>query len=189
MIKAVIFDCFGVLVTDGWLQFRTKHLEPKSDIDRAVTELNRQTDAGQLSVADFQKAVSELISVNINDLKQAMNIHTRNDALFEFIASNIKGKYLVGLLSNAPKDYTAELFTPEQNALFDAKLFSFELNIIKPNPQIYHAITERLGVLPEECVFIDDRDGFVEGAKQAGMRSFRYTELEEMRQNLAKMLE
>ncbi len=41
--------------------------------------------------------------------------------------------------------------------------------VLKPDPRAYALCTERLGVAPGECVFVDDQPRNVEGAARAGM--------------------
>jgi HAD superfamily hydrolase (TIGR01509 family) len=44
----------------------------------------------------------------------------------------------------------------------------------KPDPRIYLLTCDRLGVRPEQAVFLDDRPDFVEGALETGMRAILY---------------
>lgn len=189
MIKAVIFDCFGVLTTDGWLAFCDKYF-PSDDGRRAIAaELNRQTDAGLMTAAQFESEVARLAGIELGDARQVMDSHVRNDALFDYIRDEIKPHYKVGLLSNVSDDYTGELFTPEQNALFDEKTFSFEIGLLKPHPAMYETIAAKLGMLPEECVFIDDREPFAAGAREVGMKALQYQDMPRLRQELSTILQ
>jgi epoxide hydrolase-like predicted phosphatase len=73
-----------------------------------------------------------------------------------------------GLLSNSwgvqyyPHDLLAELF--------DEVVISGEVGLRKPDPPIFGVAAERLGVPPEECVFVDDLPGNIEAAEALGMR-------------------
>jgi putative hydrolase of the HAD superfamily len=53
--------------------------------------------------------------------------------------------------------------------LFDALVISGEIGIRKPAPEIYALATERLGVGPECCVFVDDLPGNLKPAAAIGM--------------------
>lgn len=187
-VKAIIFDCFGVLTTDGWLQFRNTHFTKGTDAAQEVDELNHLSDAGLIPERDFIAGIARLSHFREAEVARIVGSHVPNDALFDFIRDELKGKYRIGMLSNVSTDYTAELFTPEQNALFDTKVFSFEVGATKPHPAMYEAIAAKLDLLPEECVFIDDREGFVDGAKQVGMQAFRYVSVDEVRSQLETML-
>jgi putative hydrolase of the HAD superfamily len=53
---------------------------------------------------------------------------------------------------------------------FDATVFSCEVGIAKPDPRIYKLCCERLGVLPEECLFVGDGgNDELPGAERVGM--------------------
>jgi epoxide hydrolase-like predicted phosphatase len=73
------------------------------------------------------------------------------------------------------------------DALFDAVVISGEVGLRKPEPEIYRLTAERLGLGPEECVFVDDLAPNVRGAAAVGMVGVHYvdhgrvvTELEEL---------
>src|SRR5690348_2888052 len=60
MIKAIVFDCFGVLTSDGWLPFKKKYFGHDSALTEEATSLNKQVDAGLISYDDFVPAVAKL---------------------------------------------------------------------------------------------------------------------------------
>ena len=52
----------------------------------------------------------------------------------------------------------------------DVVAFSCELGVRKPHPEMYLAVTRRLDVQPEECLFIGDGDSDeLHGANALGM--------------------
>jgi FMN phosphatase YigB (HAD superfamily) len=53
--------------------------------------------------------------------------------------------------------------------LFDAVVLSGQVGFGKPDVRIYLLTAERLGLTPEECVFVDDMVSNVRGAVRAGM--------------------
>ncbi|MBN1592834.1 MAG: HAD-IA family hydrolase [Candidatus Coatesbacteria bacterium] len=56
--------------------------------------------------------------------------------------------------------------------LMDAAIFSFQVGCKKPDPRIYNLTCERLGVGPEECVFVGDGGNReLEAADEVGMTS------------------
>jgi len=62
--------------------------------------------------------------------------------------------------------------------LFDVIVISSEVGQVKPEPGIYHLTLTRLGILPEEAIFIDDQENNVAGAQAVGLHGiiFRNTE-------------
>jgi HAD superfamily hydrolase (TIGR01509 family) len=45
----------------------------------------------------------------------------------------------------------------------------------KPDPRIYELTCERLGVRPEEMIFLDDVPLFTEAAQRAGLQAILFT--------------
>jgi putative hydrolase of the HAD superfamily len=62
---------------------------------------------------------------------------------------------------------------------FDHVTFSYELGLVKPQPEIYRDAIEGLGVKPEEALFLDDRADNVEGARAVGMLGEVFTTWED----------
>lgn len=83
----------------------------------------------------------------------------------------------LGLVSNATSE-TAEAWPESALARrLDAAVFSCEIGLAKPDPAIYLAAADRLGVDPTECVFVGDgADGELAGAAAVGMTVLRTTE-------------
>jgi putative hydrolase of the HAD superfamily len=80
----------------------------------------------------------------------------------------------VGLLSNAYSDLRPILASYGLQELFHDLVISATVGIIKPNAAIYHLACSRLGVLPEETVFVDDSRANVESARQVGLHALQY---------------
>jgi putative hydrolase of the HAD superfamily len=60
--------------------------------------------------------------------------------------------------------------------LFDAVVISGEEGLRKPEPAIYRLAADRLGLAPQECVFVDDLAPNVRGAAEVGMVGVHYTD-------------
>ncbi len=54
--------------------------------------------------------------------------------------------------------------------LFDHVFVSHELHLAKPDPAIYHHAVSMIGVPAGQCLFIDDAEVNVEGAKREGLQ-------------------
>lgn len=69
---------------------------------------------------------------------------------------------LTALLSNADS-----LDVPD--GLFDTIVLSGEVGVAKPDRRIFELAAERLGLQPDECVFVDDLAVYVHAAARTGM--------------------
>lgn len=83
----------------------------------------------------------------------------------------------LGMISNATAE-AAEAWPSSQLAsLFDAAVFSCEVGLAKPHPEIYRVAVQRLGASPEDCVYVGDgADDELAGAAAAGMTVVRTVE-------------
>jgi putative hydrolase of the HAD superfamily len=70
---------------------------------------------------------------------------------------------------------------------FDVLVWSYQLHVTKPDPAIYRYTLERLGTLPGETLFIDDRSANVEAALALGMKGLVFTTVERLRADLATL--
>jgi putative hydrolase of the HAD superfamily len=69
---------------------------------------------------------------------------------------------------------------------FDVLIWSFQLKIAKPDPAIYHAVLDRLGVPAVETLFIDDKPENIEAARKLGMTGVVFTNVDRLREDLAE---
>lgn len=58
---------------------------------------------------------------------------------------------------------------------FDGIVVSGEEGLVKPDPAIYRLLFDRYGLKASDCVFIDDNEANVAGARAAGMTGLRFT--------------
>lgn len=58
---------------------------------------------------------------------------------------------------------------------FDGVMVSSDVHLIKPDTRIYKLLCETYGLVPRECVFIDDCPENVEAAERVGMKGIVFT--------------
>lgn len=178
-VQAVIFDCFGVLASDGWLKFKREFFSDAPEKMERATELNHLLDAGLMQYQDFLHEVGGMANVAAVDLERRMKSVVANDELFEFIARELKPRYKIGLLSNVANDWLYTLFSEVQLGVFDAKVLSHEIGVIKPDPLAYETAALRLGVSEQSCVFLDDQPQNVAGAEAVGMQAVHFQSIDQ----------
>lgn len=188
MIRAVIFDCFGVLAEDGWLPFKRKYIGDNQELAQAVADLGKQNEYGMINNQDYLKQSAGLMGVDEQLLASALGKRVPNDELFAFIKNELKPAYKIGLLSNANYDVIRDLFTPEQAELFDASVMSFESKLIKPDARMYKLMADRLAVRWDESVYIDDIERYCVAAEALGMVSILYRDPAQLKQDLLQRL-
>jgi len=70
--------------------------------------------------------------------------------------------------------------------IFDDYVLSFEVGQIKPHPDIYRVALEKAEAKAEECLFIDDREDNIEGARQQGINSILFMNYNQLAASLKK---
>lgn len=188
MVRAIIFDCFGVLTSDGWTPFKKKHFTGDAAREEQAGDLSRRLNAGQFSYDVFVNEIADLADVSTHEARGAVQNNVAHEDLLEYIKHTLKPKYKIGMLSNAGTNMLDDLFTPDQVALFDVVALSYESNFMKPDPRAYESVAERLGVEVGECVFIDDLERYCTAAREAGMQAVWYRDFEQMKRDLEQLL-
>ncbi len=99
------------------------------------------------------------------------------------------GGYRTALLTNVSRDGEAlwRGMIPVDD-LFDVVIDSSRVGLRKPDPAIYRLACERLGVQPDECIFIDDLECNVDAARQLGMEAIQCLEPEEIADQVVERL-
>jgi len=72
-------------------------------------------------------------------------------------------------------------------ALLDHQILSCEVGLIKPDPAIFHETVKRVGVRPEEALFVDDREANVNAARKTGMLAIRFQSSNQLRNELEQI--
>lgn len=91
------------------------------------------------------------------------------------LIDRLRGRYRTAVLSNADNTLRHRLREVHRiDHLFDDIVCSADVGMAKPDPRVYALASERLGLAPSECVFIDDLDRNVEAARAAGMRGVHF---------------
>lgn len=192
VIKAVIFDCFGVLIGDA-LKIEADKLwaAGKNQAAQEFHDLLRAADLQLLPLAETRQRQAELLGVTVDELVEIVKTgEAVNWPLVEYIRS-IKSQYKIGMVSNINgRAYVEAHFdSGVLDELFDVIVTSGEVGHVKPAPEIYQAALDRLEVAAEETVMTDDIERYVEGAAAVGIHPIWFHNLEQFKTDFQKILE
>lgn len=178
MIKAVIFDLDGVLVTTDELHFKAwKALAEELGID-GFTKADNVSRMASLEVVlektDRKFADEEKLALaeKKNDMYvNSLSSISREDVLpgvFEFI-DYVKSKGIKAAVGSASKNTPLILDKTELADKFDAVSCGLDTTKSKPDPEVFLIAAKKLGVEPKDCIVIEDSDAGIEAAKVGGM--------------------
>lgn len=112
-----------------------------------------------------------------------------NKPLLDFIRTELKPKYKIGIISNAAADWLYEILAAGDVELFDDIVLSHRAGVAKPEPAIYSLSLNNLKVRADESIFIDDIELFCEAARNVGMQALLYENFGQMKADLQKLLQ
>ena len=185
-LRAVIFD-YGMVLSGPPDPAAKERLCEISGLSAELLDAHYWTrrldyDRGTLSAEEYWHRIavdagSRLADETVRALieQDILLWATVNPLMLDWLDRVRGGGWKVAILSNMGKDLLGHM---RRHFLWldrlDHLTWSCELNRVKPEPEIYEYTLEKLGVRPEEALFLDDKTENVEGARRLGMRSLLF---------------
>ncbi len=123
---------------------------------------------------DLDQAQKDLLLVQKNKTYlEFINTLSKSDILpgIVDVLNYLKSKKIAIALGSASKNAVPILEKLEIDALFDAIVDGNVVEKAKPNPEVFLKAADKLGIMPEYCVVIEDAKAGVEAANSAEMMS------------------
>lgn len=189
MIRAVIFDCFGVLyVPKSDYVYQSLLANPSKHHDE-IRDLVAQDEYGLIDDEALFEGISRLTGQPLDKVKHSLVDGFVRNHLFVNYIEGLRPRYKVAMLSNLGRDSVVKYFSASERAkLFDTVVISGEVGMIKPHPEIFEYTCAQLGVDTSEAVFVDDVETNCEGARQAGLMAIHYSSLTQTMDELDRLL-
>lgn len=188
-IKNIIFDFGGVILDiDPQLTINEFVKLGFSGFDKLLTpafseEIIGKFERGILTPELFRNKLKEFLDLDVTD--QQID-DAWNSLLYDIprerieVIEQVKKNYGIYLLSNSNeihydlfvRDLQLRFGYREFDELFHKAYFSFDLHLLKPNPEIYEFVMNQHGMVPEETLFIDDKEENIKAAHNLGLRTF-----------------
>ncbi len=199
MIKNIIFDIGKVLVDYDWTQYlKSYEFEPEKEAAVAAAlfggESWKELDRGALPLPEIEELFVSGAPQYRDDIlrvfRDSGRCIRRLDYAIPWITSLKERGYGVYYLSN----YSEFMIEATRQALdflpyTDGGVFSCDVKLIKPEPEIYQALTERYpSIVPEESVFLDDVAENVAAARAQGFHGIVFSSREQASGELEALL-
>ena len=198
-IRAVIFDLGGVLL-------RTENRTPREHLATSLgmtydelsqvifnSESARLATVGKVTTQTHWEKVQETLSLSPDEFSRVPTEFWGGDYLDENLVEylrTLRANYRTALLSNAWDDLRGMVESRWKIAdVFDEIIISAAVGVAKPDPRIYRITIERLGVAPQESVFVDDFIENVEAARAAGLYAIHFQDSDQARIELKTLLD
>jgi len=171
--KNIIFDLGGVLIYFNREEliksiFKNEHIGAAHLADAPLTREWLEMDRGVLTPLQVSQALAsrfqqdkllhfiQSIPAYLKPLQEGVEIFSAVKAL----------GYKTYILSNMA-DFTHEAICKETDLLsqFDGAIFSYQVQAVKPDADIYKKLLETYSLNAEECLFIDDLEVNIEAGR------------------------
>ena len=183
-IRGIIFDFGGVITNMRWdvaRELEQQHGLEKNTLLRTLYDSDdwRAVEVGQGDIEAWrdgahlrlEEAAGKPLPPLHEQWRQSWGLIRENIALIEALRSS----YRVSILSNADRTLEERLRDGLRlHHLFDDVISSAVVGMAKPERRLYRLAAERLGLAPDECVFIDDREDNVAAAREVGMQGIHF---------------
>jgi epoxide hydrolase-like predicted phosphatase len=198
--RGLLVDYGGVLTTNVFSAFggfcAREGLEP--DVvrrafreDRTARGLLFELELGRLDEESFERGFAAALGLPED---RAAGLIARlwadlgpDEEMIEAVAGFRAAGVRTGLVSNSWG--TALKYEEEQmSRLFDGLVISHLEGLRKPDEAIYALGAERIGLRPEDCVFVDDLPGNLKPARAMGMATVHHTVAAETVAQLEELL-
>jgi len=192
-IESVIFDWGGVLADDprpGLMEYCARSLGvPEQQYIGTHDKFGGEFQRGLISEKAFWMKVCEDLSRPMPNHPSLWGeafraVYSSRPEVFALAQRLHDQGYKIALLSNTEVP-AMELFYEQGYDRFDVFVFSCTEGIAKPQKRIYQVTLERLGSIPSQAVFIDDRPEFIEGARQVGLNTILFKNVDQVKTELA----
>jgi|ERR1700722_11996779 len=196
MIQAIVFDLGGVLFTNGTRLFAqyiaTKHKKNQKEVYELLnySDFGNAYREGKITENEFYDNLKKELAIDddINELKQKwFDVYQVIEGTQKII-NTLRQKYKVYFLSDNTKERVT--YAHQQYGFlnwFDGGIFSHEVGVRKPHQKIYKITIEKIGLKPEEILFVDDKEINLPPAEKLGMKTILYVNPDQLREELKKM--
>jgi len=196
-IKAIYFDHGGVLVRTEY-QAPRQHLAEKlgmdyDDLERIVFDspTAQQATIGEITATEHWAGIIKRLKQPDSEMQSIRDEFFSGDVvdreLLDF-ARSLRPRYKIGLISNAFDDLRPFIVKERFDDVFDHMIISAEVGAAKPSARIYQIALAKLGVSPNEAVFVDDFYQNIEGCEKAGIKGIHFTSPESALHQLKALL-
>ncbi len=194
-IESVIFDWGGVLIDDprpGLLQYCANAFGVSEERYATVHDLFLdEFHTGRISEETFWREIprkfDKPVPADSSLWSEAFrSAYVPRPEVFSLACSLHDQDYRTALLSNTELP-AVEFFHEFKYGMFDVLVFSCVEGVIKPQRKIYEITLERLGSKARQSVFIDDRQDYVHGAKQAGLNAILFKGIGQVKSELTEL--
>lgn len=182
MLKALILD-FGGVVFENVSDYKG----PKGPL-QSDPELWQKARVGEIEDQVLFEHIANNYSVDSETVRDwLLSKRQVNQELLELL-KHLKPGIKTAVLNNGLKTLFHDLLDKyKAKGNFNVLVNSAEEKVEKPDPEVYRRTCERLGVMSEECLFVDDNEKLIEGAIKLGIKTHFFSSVADLEAELTRL--
>jgi HAD superfamily hydrolase (TIGR01549 family) len=194
-VKALLFDAGDILYQRPHPDRNLRAFLSELGLDSilapqaAIQEIKDHAFDGTLSQTQYRQAFLQLYGISTPDLLRrgclAMEADDYEIEFFEGVPETVlalkeKG-FLLAIVTDTANPIHAKLDWFERGGfghVWDSIISSQEIGVKKPDPRMYQAALQQLGLTPSQAVFVGHNPAELQGAREVGMQTvaFNYSQ-------------
>ena len=183
-IRGIVFDIGGVLeitpnlgVDEKWEQ--KLNLQP-GELNKRLGEVWRSGSVGTITIEQVHQRIGEIMDWSEAQVNEYMDdvwkeyLGTLNVELAEYFRG-LSPKYQTAIISNSfvgAREKEAEHY--QFDTICDFIVYSHEVGLRKPDSRIFTLACERLGLQPNEVIFVNDHKEVYASANEMGIHCIEF---------------
>ena len=198
MIRAIIFD-FGLVIsrprpTDTVAAYEKDLGLTRGSIHQIMFDSPAWREAllGRLTMQAFWNVIGPSLGLGtpqaIDAFRRRYYADESANPLVLEIIQRLFGHYRLAILSNHPPGLNQWLIDWKIRDFFDAVYCSGDEGRVKPDPAVYRITLDRLGVQPQEAIFIDDTADHVTAAQALNIHGIIFQHARQLAGELDSLL-
>ena len=206
-IKMVISDFGGVLTTplvEAFASVQDRVGIPPKTFGEALRALNEREGTNPLFELECGRITEKEFQVQLADGLEPLPGHRPeiedfglllfealdpNPGMIDLIREVRRDGIRTSLLTNNVKEWEVKWRSMMPiDELFETVVDSAFVGCRKPDPRIYNLTLERVGLDPEECIFIDDMKINIDAANELGLHGVHFRETAQVRAEVHDLL-
>lgn len=199
-VRATFWDCGGVFLTNGWDERARACVAQHFGLDFDEFEqrhphANDLWERGKISMHEYLRETVFYVPRPFTEDDFFCRMREVSRVLYPAMIAFLRtlreqgtrecGTYMLSNESRELMEYRIPTFG--LTGLFDAYLVSAYIGLRKPEAAFFRCALDLSQCEPQECVFIDDREENLEGARKLGIRGIRMTTAEHVIAELRRL--
>lgn len=182
MIKNIVFDLIGPLVTDG-KKIAIKNPSQFGVSKAIITDILYGNEMnlyklGKITPNQYWNQIYKKHNIVINKKKLIYNLYSQykqNKQMFKFLKKLGKQNINLFIFSNNILD-RVNFLDKKYNLkpFFDKAVFSYDIGYCKPDRKAFISFINKTAINPKDSLFIDDKLSNIEAARKFGFKCVLY---------------